>query len=175
MSHIYIWSGPYRQPDRKISVFYDSSVLGSGKKRSFYGQTEHKGIKEPYSNAIIGAKFSRFLAVRMGGGPSPLMVSLTVKILFFSDHFPLRKYEKKTSLFLLHSPYESDFKGFGLPHLSMVDWTQWVSKWMKDQWSERKRHLSTSLYDHCLVSEPKDSVQNPNLFVSVGNIKTDVS
>ena len=83
MSHIYIWSGPYRQPDRKISVFYDSSVLGSGKKRSFYGQTEHKGIKEPYSNAIIGAKFSRFLAVRMGGGPSPLMVSLTVKILCF--------------------------------------------------------------------------------------------
>ena len=55
---------------------------------------------------------------------STLMVSLTVKILFFSDHFPLRKYEKKTSLFLLHSPYESDFKGFGLPHLSMVDWTQ---------------------------------------------------
>ena len=76
-------SRPARQPDRKISVFYDSSVLGSGKKRSFYGQTEHKGIKEPYSNAIIGAKFSRFLAVRMGGGPSPLMVSLTVKILCF--------------------------------------------------------------------------------------------
>ena len=73
--HIYVWSGPYRQPDRKISFFYDSSVLGGGKKRSFYGQAEHKGIKEPYSNAIIGAKFSRLLTVRMGGGGPPLLWS----------------------------------------------------------------------------------------------------
>ena len=87
--------GPYR-PDNKTSVFSRFPCI---EEWSFNGQAEHKGIKEPYSNAIIRSKFSHLLTVRMGGGASPLMVSLTVKILLFSDHSSIRDYEKKLPFF----------------------------------------------------------------------------
>ena len=73
--------------------------MGSGKKRSFYGQAEHRGVKEPYSNAIIGAKFSRLLTVRMGGGLPSYRQPDRKNIVFFPDHSPLRKYEKKLPFF----------------------------------------------------------------------------